>query len=92
MGWIFDLKASVTHSLPIYVSSVGLKLSEFGIELPQIMELYNVTASLIAKAYSPNLSCGKCRSWKPEYVICPKLQLRVNGFRGLLPDSWTRDF
>lgn len=50
MGWIFGLKASVTHSLPIYVSSVGLKLSGFGRELPQIMELYSVTASLIAKA------------------------------------------
>ena len=50
MGWIFNLKASVMYSLPFCVCSVELKLSEFAIDLPQIMELYSVTNSLLAKA------------------------------------------
>ena len=49
VGWIFHLKA-LTHGLSIYVSYVVLKFNESGIDLPQIMELYNAAARLIAKA------------------------------------------
>lgn len=50
----------LNYAWPIYVSSVALKLSEFGIDLPQIMESYNVTARLIAKAIqSPKVSCSR---------------------------------
>lgn len=73
MGWIFDLKASITHSLPIYVSSVGLKLSEFGRELPQIMESYSVTASLIAKAVQSKSLLWQMRKLKTRVCDLSKV-------------------
>lgn len=53
----------LNYTRPIYVSyvsSVVLKLGEFGIDMPQIMELYTVRARLIAKALqSPKVSCDR---------------------------------
>lgn len=74
----------LNYARPIYVSSMVLKLSESGIDLPQIMELYNVTAGLIAKAIqSPKVSCGREESWKPHGVCdLSRVTTWVRWFRG----------
>lgn len=63
------------------------KLREFGIDLPHIMELYNVATRLIAKAMESTFLLRQMEAGnQSEGMIYPKSHLGTGGFRGSSPD------